>query len=382
MEQRRKPDSILGRPGLKIRARSLFLFIACIAVSAVLVGRLIYLQIIKYEDYRRAVIEQMVYETKITASRGMITDKNGVVLATNYTTERVFISPYDMKNNNELCELVSKGLSEILGVDYDFIYGETQKTSYKDRTIKKNVEKEDADKVRQFITDNSLSCIHLVETATRIYPFSTLASHVIGFCGTDGGLYGLEYQYNSILTGTSGKIVAAQNGKGGSMPYDYEVYIDAKNGANLVTTIDYKIQGFLEKHLEDAAIEAGCKSRACGIVMNPKTGEIYAMATYPYYDLNNPRALPSYYNDIVEGYKNQYGEDSKEYSNAISTLLLTMWNNKCITDTYEPGSTAKIITTSIAIEENLAKTTDMFNCSGSYTVSGWVIKCHKRSGHG
>ena len=238
MEQRRKPDSILGRPGLKIRARSLFLFIACIAVSAVLVGRLIYLQIIKYEDYRRAVIEQMVYETKITASRGMITDKNGVVLATNYTTERVFISPYDMKNNNELCELVSKGLSEILGVDYDFIYGETQKTSYKDRTIKKNVEKEDADKVRQFITDNSLSCIHLVETATRIYPFSTLASHVIGFCGTDGGLYGLEYQYNSILTGTSGKIVAAQNGKGGSMPYDYEVYIDAKNGANLVTTID------------------------------------------------------------------------------------------------------------------------------------------------
>lgn len=382
MEQRRKPDSILGRPGLKIRARSLFLFIACIAVSAVLVGRLIYLQIIKYEDYRRAVVEQMVYETKITASRGMITDKNGVVLATNYTTERVFISPYDMKNNNELCKLVSKGLSEILGVDYDFIYGETQKTSYKDRTIKKNVEKEDADKVRQFITDNSLSCIHLVETATRIYPFSTLASHVIGFCGTDGGLYGLEYQYNSILTGTSGKIVAAQNGKGGSMPYDYEVYIDAKNGANLVTTIDYKIQGFLEKHLEDAAIEAGCKSRACGIVMNPKTGEIYAMATYPYYDLNNPRALPSYYNDIVEGYKNQYGEDSKEYSNAISTLLLTMWNNKCITDTYEPGSTAKIITTSIAIEENLAKTTDMFNCSGSYTVSGWVIKCHKRSGHG
>ena len=93
-----------------------------------------------------------------------------------------------MKNNNELCELVSKGLSEILGVDYDFVYGETQKTSYKDRTIKKNVEKEDADKVRQFITDNSLSCIHLVETATRIYPFSTLASHVIGFCGTDGGL--------------------------------------------------------------------------------------------------------------------------------------------------------------------------------------------------
>ncbi|MGN1096167.1 MAG: penicillin-binding transpeptidase domain-containing protein [Eubacteriales bacterium] len=382
MVQNEKPDSILGKPGLKIRSRSLFLFIICAVIASVLTGRLVYLQIVKYEDYRRAVVEQMVYETTISASRGTITDRNGVVLATNYTTERVFISPYDMKNDDELCRLVAEGLSEILGVDYDFVYGETQKTSYKDRTIKKNVEKEDADKVRQFIIDNDLSCIHLVETATRIYPFSTLASHVIGFCGTDGGLYGLEYQYDSILKGVSGKIVSAQNGKGGSMSYDYETYIDAKNGANLVTTIDYKIQSFLEKHLENAAIEAGCKSRACGIVMSPKTGEIYAMATYPYYDLNNPRKLPSYYDSIVEEYKAKYGEDSTEYSSAVSTLLLTMWNNKCITDTYEQGSTAKIITTSIALEENLAKTTDMFNCSGSYVVSGWTIKCHKVTGHG
>ncbi len=382
MDNKENKDSILGKPSLKIRGRAVFVFCVCMVVATVLVGRLFYLQIIKYEDYRRAVVEQMIYETKISASRGTITDRNGIILATNYTTERVFISPYDMAGDDELCRLVSSGLSEILGVEYDFVYEETQKSKYKDRTIKKNVEKETADKVRQFIIDNDLSCIHLVETATRTYPFSSLASHVIGFCGTDGGLYGLEYQYDSILQGVSGKIVTAQNGKGGSMPYDYEAYIDATNGANLVTTLDYKIQSFLEKHLEEAAIEAGCKSRACGIVMSPKTGEVYGMAVYPYYDLNNPRVLPEYYDDLVNEYKTRYGEGTTEYSSAVSTLLLSMWNNKCITDTYEPGSTAKIITTSIALEENLAKTTDMFNCTGSYVVSGWTIKCHKTTGHG
>lgn len=388
MNHSKKPDSILEKPGLKIRTRSLFLFICCMLVASVLVGRLIYLQIIKYEDYRRLVIEQMVTETTVSASRGAITDRNNVVLATNYTTYRIFIDPSSMKDDaghlsDEVRKTVAQGLSEILGVEYDFVYEEAQKSKYKDRTIKKNVDKETANKVREFISENKLSgCIYLVETATRVYPFSTLASHVIGFCGTDGGLYGLEYQYDSILQGKSGKIVYAEDALHGEMPYDYEMYIDAENGANLTTTLDYKIQGILEKYLEEAAIESGCKSRACGIIMDPNTGEIYAMATYPYYDLNNPRVLPSYYDSLVESYKTQYGEGTTEYNSAISTLLLTMWNNKCITDTYEPGSTAKIITTSIALEENLATTTENFNCSGSYKVSGWTIRCHKTSGHG
>ncbi len=388
MSQQKKPDSILEKPGLKIRNRSLFLFICCMLVASVLVGRLIYLQIIKNEDYRRLVIEQMVKETTVSASRGAITDRNGVVLATNYTTYRIFIDPSSMKDENgnlsdDVRKKVASGLSEILGVEYDFVYEEAQKSKYKDRTIKKNVDKETAAEVREFISENKLSkCIYLVETATRVYPFSTLASHVIGFCGTDGGLYGLEYQYDSILQGKSGKIVYAEDALHGEMPYDYEMYIDAENGANLVTTLDYKIQSILEKYLEEAAIESGCKSRACGIIMDPNTGEIYAMATYPSYDLNNPRVLPSYYDSLVESYKTQYGEGTNEYNTAISTLLLTMWNNKCITDTYEPGSTAKIITTSIALEENLATTTEHFTCSGSYKVSGWTIRCHKTSGHG
>lgn len=233
-----KPDSLMGRTSRSMRVRSLSVICAATFIAAVLIGRLIYLQIVQNDHYKRLVIEQMIYEVSTGSARGNIYDRNHVTLATNYTTERVFISPYDMKSDEQR-ELVAKGLSEILGVDYDSIIEKTKKVNRKDETIKKNVEKEDADKVRQFILDNDLSsCVHLVETSSRIYPYSTLASHVIGFCGVDGGLYGLEYQYDKLLTGISGKIVSAQNGKGGEMPYQYEQYIDAKNGANLVTTID------------------------------------------------------------------------------------------------------------------------------------------------
>ena len=200
-----KPSSIIGRPSRTIRVRSFVLFSVCTFFAAIIIGRLFYLQIIKHGDYRRLVLEQMVYETTITAKRGQITDRNGVVLAANYTTERIFIDPHVMEDDAER-RLVAEGLSEILDVDYDFVYGEAQKTQYRDRTIKRNVEKETADEVRQFIIDNDLSSIHLVETTSRVYPFGTLASHVIGFCGADGGRYGLEYQYDTALSGTSGKI--------------------------------------------------------------------------------------------------------------------------------------------------------------------------------
>ncbi len=379
-----KPDSLTGRTSRTMRVRSLSVICAATFIAAVLIGRLIYLQLIRNDHYKRLVIEQMIYEVSTGSARGNIYDRNRVALATNYTTERVFISPYDMKSDAER-ELVAKGLSEILDVDYDTILEKTKKVNRKDETIKKNVEKEDADKVRQFILDNELSgCIHLVETASRIYPYSTLASHAIGFCGADGGLYGLEYQYDKILTGISGRIVSAQNGKGGDMPYQYEQYIDAQNGANLITTIDYKIQSYLEKYLEQAVVESAAKSRACGIIMDPKTGEIYAMATYPYFDLNSPYTPVSYYESELTAAEQTYGKDSEKYRSAVSNVLFKTWNNKAITETYEPGSTSKVFTTSMALEEGKATLSDTFYCKGSYTVAGWSrpIRCHKTTGHG
>ncbi len=393
-----KPTSLLGRQPSEMRKRAFVLFSICTVVAAVIIGRLFFLQIIKHEDYKNLVLQQMLYETEITAKRGTIKDRNGVILATNYTTERIFIDPANMKTD-EVRRFVAEGLSEILDVEYDFVYAEAQKSKYRDRTIKKNVEKETADKVRQFILDNEdleifktvdgkemalSNMIYLAETTTRVYPYGDLASHVIGFCGTDGGLYGLEYQYDSVLSGVSGNIFAAKTGIGSAMPYNYETIIDAENGANVITTIDYQIQSFLQKHLEAAAVESGCESRACGIIMDPKTGEILAMATYPYYDLNSPRTLPDYYDQFLESYAATYGTDSEEYQKKASEYLFSTWNNKCLTDTYEPGSTSKIFTTAMALEENLSTVGETFTCTGAYTVSGWSrpIKCHKVSGHG
>ena len=395
-----KPASLLGRQSTQMRLRALVVFSICSVLALVVVGRIFYLQVIRHTNYKKLVLEQMLYETEISAARGTITDRNGVILASNYTTERVFIDPaYIAKADNpeSVRKLISEKLAEILELEYDFVYGEASKSKYRDRTIKKNVDKEITNQIREFIleykdvsfceTDNSVKLskmIYFAESTTRVYPFDTLAAHVIGFCGNDGGLYGLEYQYNQVLSGTSGKIMTAQNGSHGSMPYNYETYIDAENGANLVTTLDYNIQSYLEKYLEEAAIESGCESRACGIIMNIKTGEIYAMATYPYFDLNNPRVLPDYYNDILEDYAKLYGADSTKYLSLKSELLFRNWTNKCLTDTYEPGSTSKIFTTSMALEEGLASLSDTFACTGGYLVSGWhkPIQCHKRTGHG
>ncbi len=398
MQQHPKPASLLGRQPSEMRRRAFVLVSLCTILAVVIIGRLFYLQLIRHDHYKELVLRQMLYETEIGAKRGTITDRNGVTLATNYTTERIFIDPANMKTD-EVRQFVAQGLSEILDVDYDFVYAEAQKSQYRDRTIKKNVEKETADKVRQFILDNAdlpifttadgkemalSNMIYLAETTTRVYPYGDLASHVIGFCGTDGGLYGLEYQYDSVLSGTSGNIFAAKTGIGSAMPYNYETIIDAQNGANLVTTIDYKIQSFLQKYLEEAAVESGAKSRACGIIMNPKTGEIYAMATYPYYDLNSPRTLPEYYDSFLADELALYGADSEEYQKQASEYLFSTWNNKCLTDTYEPGSTSKIFTTAMALEENLSTVSETFSCTGSYLVSGWSrpIKCHKVTGHG
>ena len=402
-----KPSSLIGRQPSEMRKRAFVIFSLCTFLAVVIIGRLFYLQIMKHEDYKNLVLQQMLYETPIEAKRGTIKDRNGVILATNYTTERIFIDPHNMvddkdpERTDEIRKLISEALSEILEVEYDFVYAESQKSKYRDRTIKKNVEKEIADQIRAFINENAdnelfvpsdenkkelplSGMIYFAETTTRVYPYGNLASHVIGFCGTDGGLYGLEYQYDSVLSGVSGNIFAAKTGISSAMPYNYETIIDAENGANVITTIDYKIQSFLQKYLEEAAVESGCKSRACGIIMNPKTGEIYAMATYPYYDLNSPRALPDYYDNTLASYAALYGEDSEKYLQKQSELLFSTWNNKCLTDTYEPGSTSKIFTTAMALEENLSRTTETFTCTGSHMVSGWSkpIKCHKVTGHG
>ena len=242
--------------------------------------------------------------------------------------------------------------------------------------------KDTSDKIRELIKEYSLDeQIKLTASAKRYYPYSTLASHTLGFVNADGeGIYGLEKVYNNILEGTNGKYITAQDAKSNDMPFQYEKYIEDENGYNICTTIDFYIQYQLEVQLANAAIESGAQNRAAGIVMNPKTGEIYAMATYPSFDLNDPYTL----DELSQAKLSSLEVGTKEYRQEYLNLLFSMWSNKAVSELYEPGSTFKLVTTSVALELGAANLNSTFNCGGSLKIEGYyrAISCHKRTGHG
>ena len=220
------------------------------------------------------------------------------------------------------------------------------------------------------------------ETPVRHYPQGSLASHVLGFTDADGtGIYGVEYYYNNIMEGKSGRYITAQDARHQDMPFEYETYVEAENGYNIVTTIDIMIQKTLENQLEIAMRDHGAANRVCGIVMDVNTGAILAMATAPSFDLNNPRQLDEY----SQAKLSKYQEGTEEYTNYRFELMYEMWKNKAITETYEPGSTFKIITTAMALEEGVVTPEEYFYCDGSFydpEVYERPIHCHERSGHG
>ena len=206
---------------------------------------------------------------------------------------------------------------------------------------------------------------------------------MIGFTNSEGvGIYGLEAYYNNLLEGTSGRYILAQDAQHNDMPFEYERYIEAENGYNIVTTIDIYVQYELENQLEKTYIESVAANRVCGMVMDVDTGEILAMATYPTFDLNDPYTLDEYSQAKLDAMG--YGEGTDEYREAYYTLLYSMWNNKCTTETYEPGSTFKVITTSMALDEGVVTPETPFYCSGGLVVDGWPypIGCAESHGHG
>lgn len=367
---------------MKKRARVvvLFLIIMFTAVSV----RLFYLQILNYEKYQSEVIDQMTGETTVRAERGKIYDTNMNLLVTNTTVWRVFIDPSKI-TEYETKVLIAQNLSELLGVEYNSVLEKINNNPKKrDITIKSNVDKDTADRIREFVVDNSLSSmVYLAIGSKRYYCYGDLASHVLGFTNVDGkGQYGLERTYDDYLTGIDGKLLTARDAYGNSMPYKYESYINASNGTNLVTTLDMRIQYELENQLEAAYDNSGARNRVTGIVMDVNTGAVLAMATYPDFDCNEPTILNDEFQAKLDS--SGYLKDSEEYGNLYTSLLYEMWNNKAVNDLYEPGSTFKVITSAIALEEKAVKLTDTFYCSGAYKVDGYStpIHCHKRSGHG
>lgn len=381
-----------GPVSQKIVSRSAVLLVLVAALFAVLLIRILLLQTVEYDRYQKKVIDQMTTQSEVLADRGNIYDCNGVPIATNITTYRVFIAPKSIredqleKNKNgeniQMAELISQNLSDILNVSYDFVLAETERTRYLDRTIKKGVSEETADEVRALIAEYGLQrMVYLQASNTRYYPYSTLASHVLGFTGSDGiGLYGLEYSYNELLAGTNGRYITARDARGNEMPYEYEEYIEAEDGYHLNTTLDVYVQAALEEQIKTAYTESGGQNRAAGIVMNVNTGAILGMAVYPNFDLNSPWTLDERSQEELDN--SGLSTDSEEYSKLRQELLLGMWSNKAITDSYIPGSTFKVITAAMVLEEDVVKTTETFSCPGYLNVLGFKIHCHKTSGHG
>jgi len=370
------------RSGRVMNKRRTFIIVFCAVLFAIIIGRLFYLQILSYDTYKAAVADNIQRQTTINATRGTIYDRNMVPLATNVTTYRVFLAPNSIGDDEE-AQLISRFLSDTLEVDYDTVYGKSKMSHRADETVKKNVDSDTADVIRQFINENGYGRkIYLEASTRRYYPYGSLASSVIGLSGTDNGLSGIELSYDEYLKGTNGRYITAKNGSGGSMPFKYDTYVDPINGYHAVSTLDIPIQAILENQLKAAYENGDPLNRACGIVMNPNNGEIYGMATYPTFDLNDPYTLNADSKAAFEALG--LDPDSEEYTEKKTEYVYEMWKNKAVTDLYEPGSTFKVVTTAMALEENAITFDDEFTCTGSYRVEGWPqpIHCHRKGGHG
>ena len=373
--------------------RATILLVGILLVFAILLGRIFWIQTVDFDRYLQKVLDQMTVRSAVSAERGIIYDRNGNILATNITTYNIIIDPHLIAQNQKKADKeeknvdyakdISKGLSEILGVTYDHAYKQTTYVNNYYRKVASEVMDEKADQVRQFIEDNEYgNMIYLEATSTRYYPNFELGSSVIGFTSADGdGLYGLEAQYDEVLAGSDGYYVTARDTFGNEMPYEYENYIPAQNGGNLITTIDAYIQNALEEQLVATVTECGAQNRACGIVVDVESGAILAMATVPGFDLNDPWSLNEYYSQFL--IDDGLVEGTAAYDEAKQKYLFDMWRNKAVSDSYIPGSTFKVVSSSMALTENEVKLTgdDVF-CGGSLNLYGHTIHCHVLSGHG
>lgn len=405
-----------NRTDRKTMHKMVCMFAFFLLIAAWVVGRLASYQIKNHDYYQSKVLNQLTIQTEVTPERGTITDRNGNILATNITVYNVILSPYDIithmqkdseKNSDndpendvhyeytdsdyginysgrQLDDMIAEVLSKYLDVDKSSILEKTAKVNRYYEVVKKNVDADIAEKIEIFIARFDLKKdIYFVASSKRYYPKGDLACHVIGFTNSDGvGIYGLEAYYNNLLEGTSGRYILAQDGKKNDMPFEYERFIEAENGYNITTTLDMYIQYELENQLEKTFNESGAGDRVCGMVYDVDTGEVLAMATYPSFDLNDPYTIDEYSQAELDASGLKEGTD--EYKTEYSRLMYRMWNNKCLTETYEPGSTFKVVTSSMALEEGVVTPESPFYCAGSLMVDGWSkpISCANHNGHG
>ena len=379
--QNRKNESI-RRANRIIQSRTFVLMLIMgILMFVLLFFRLYDLQITRHEELQGKAVSQQTRRTVVTASRGTIYDASGNILAISASAETIILSPLEIDQAvNDKDDPVSwtkdslaAGLADILGKDAASIRKRMENTESQYEVIQLRAEEDVAARVRAYVDENDIVGVHLVADSKRYYPYGSLAAQVIGFVGTDNtGLYGLEAYYEEELEGQSGLVISAKDKAENDMLYTYEQYFAAKDGGDLTLTLDATIQYYLEKGMESMLDKFSAANGAAGVVLNAKTGGIMAMASYPNYDLN----------DFSTVQDKTLLERIERKENTLAEMQLLQWRNKALNDTYEPGSTFKILTLAAALEEGVVDKTTTVNCGGSVNISGYTIHCSNKNGHG
>ena len=365
--------------------RMILILVLLIFLFVILIGRIAYIQFVQGAWLKQREYSQSTSNTVISARRGTIYDSNGKALAISAAVDTVSINPeyinikedgvINKEKTKELKEKMAKAFSEIFELNYDDVLAKLNSKKSVE-TIVSKVETDKVDVLKKWLEENdAYSGVNIDEDTKRYYPYENLASNLIGFCGTSNqGLDGIELSYDDVLKGTNGKLSTRISVTQEAIPDANQEYIEPENGSNIYLTIDSNIQSVVEKYLKQAVEENNCSRGGNAIIMNPETGEILAMATYPDYNLNDPYTP----NTAISAGWDELSEQEK------TDKLYSMWRNRAVLDNYEPGSTFKVITASIALEENITETdiAGDFYCSGSQKVANLTINCANRTVHG
>ncbi len=377
-----RKDESIRRANRIIQSRTFVLMLIMgIGMFIVLFFKLYSLQITRHEELQSKAVSQQTRSSVVTANRGTIYDASGNILAISSTAETIFLSPKEINDalNDEknpvawTKEILAGALAKILDISEEGILKKMARSDSMYEVLKYRVDEDIADQVRQYINDNKVKGVFLTTDAKRYYPYSDLAAQVIGFVGVDyTGLFGLEAEYDKELQGQSGLVVTAKANGQNDLLYEYSQYFDPENGDELQVTLEATVQYYLEKGMKDMCDAFSPANGATGIVMDVRNGGILAMASFPNYDLNDFSTVSD--KTLLERI------DREEIELADAQQI--QWRNKALNDTYEPGSTFKILTLSAALEEGLIDMNTSVNCSGSVNISGHTIHCSNKAGHG
>jgi hypothetical protein len=368
-------------PAQRLRQRTAILILLILVLGfGAAVLRLTYLTTVQSSELQEAAVDLQLADTTVSAKRGTIYDANGNVLAESASVWQVVMSPINFKNDEQR-QAAAKGLSEIFDLEYNDVLEDTKQQSHY-VVVKRRIESDEREKVLELVDTlkKNYKCagvIQLLDDYKRYYPKNSLASSVIGFTGSDDqGLEGVEYEYDSYLSGIPGRIITAQNARGIDMPFQYEQNVESEDGNNVYLTIDETIQSICEKYMQKGVEDNNVLNKGVCIAMDVNTGAILAMVTTDGYDLNNPYELSA------KDKKKIKSTPKKKQAEAESAALSAMWRNKAVADTYMPGSVFKMCVASAALEENLVNDKTSFTCTGSIEVEGETLHCSNTEGHG